>query len=1336
MRSPTPTSSPDAVEPRLLVLGPPTLAVTEPGGTWTDAIGPSKSLALLTYLALSPRRSASRDRLCDLLWSDREIEEGRTQLRQTLWLCRRKAPQVEFATAGDNVTLTTPLDVDALAFTAALQSNELERAVGLYRGDFFDGYAAPGAKQFQDWADLERARYRAMAAGVVETLGRRALAAGRTPASIREARRLREIDPHSESSWRLLLESLAASGDLHAARATAAEFEAWLRMEEREPEASSLAALRIAKREGEKPRADASATLRGEMVGRETPFATLHRAWTGARGRPVTHIHLVSETGVGKTRLITEFAEYLRAHPARALLARANPGDREIAFGFCARLAAAFSQRAGAVGVAPESAAILLALNPAVSSVFNTAASARALDPRNVGLALTDLVAAVADDAPFALLLDDLHWVDDASLAALTLLTTHLEHERFLLVSTARPHYALGGFANAAERITLAPLCADEVEALISSLGSLPDAAWARELPAIVHERSGGNPLIVHDLLRVAVDSGILTRRDGGWECPDPSRLSLVMARTSAMQQRISGLGDLERRLLLPLALAGVPIPLDLLARAVGRNASEIGSDLMALEQRGFARRTSDDWMIAHDAILEALTATASPAERISTHAALGSAFAATHSLDDDRRALHHLIAATAWDPAASLATSLLLSDRRAVIDEGAVRAFVGPDAPVAIVKRIIRAMPMHRRLSIVQRSLVAATLLLIVAGAAWARSTPPLPALTLALAHPDASGRWRGAEVELDRTSWDPSVPLIVGSDQRSWHAVGDLASDHHSPRPGSEQWAVSSVSADSGEGDIYLFGPSGERERLTFAPGQDIPGSFSPDGSRLVLSTTRWSARGYASLAVLELGTGQIRRLTSSEGTDQSSHWSPDGTRIAFSRYTHATDRSELCVIDADGAYERCSAALTERLAGVLGWRDPSTLLVVTDSSGILSLLTWEVLSGEAKLAGPLRSNSWLVDPSGRWILARDEGPDGSPRLSVAPTDAPTLIRQIVTPGWSNRVRASFIARSPIGAQIDSLVVSGAGRVVTSGIPHLLSVRGITRDGRAVEVPHVRWSAQGGSAVIDTLGALVAKGAGEIEVTASAGGWRAARITTRAALPPTPVVTIEDWAGDPWARWRRFGEPEPRIDSSARGEKAFLNSGDGSFLSGAYTRTTAPAGRGLALDVDVSTPITSTQWQVLGVALVNSDSSALATWDHRSGYPAFGGDWGCVQLYPGGERPRDRRTLGPVGDLASVLGEDAARIYDGRSWRLRLQVFPDGRCGIAINGVALLIKAPSGTAFSDSTHAHAVLMGSSVGTRIAVRRATLTVGVPPGVDWDRLVPQGKNWVRRPRRE
>ena len=108
----------------------------------------------------------------------------------------------------------------------------------------------------------------------------------------------------------------------------------------------------------------------------------------------------------------------------------------------------------------------------------------------------------------------------------------------------------------------------------------------------------------------------------------------------------------------------------------------------------------------------------------------------------------------------------------------------------------------------------------------------------------------------------------------------------------------------------EIYVMDADGEnQQRLTNNPGRDISPSWSPDGKRIVFSSTRdghfIGGFGITSeIYVMDADGGNQQRLTENRSYDWSSSWSPNGKRIAF-----ASDRKgdlenyEIYVMDADG-------------------------------------------------------------------------------------------------------------------------------------------------------------------------------------------------------------------------------------------------------------------------------------------------------------------------------------------------------------------------------------------------------------------------------------------------
>jgi Tol biopolymer transport system component len=104
------------------------------------------------------------------------------------------------------------------------------------------------------------------------------------------------------------------------------------------------------------------------------------------------------------------------------------------------------------------------------------------------------------------------------------------------------------------------------------------------------------------------------------------------------------------------------------------------------------------------------------------------------------------------------------------------------------------------------------------------------------------------------------------------------------------------------SGDYEVYTMTADGTGlQRLTNAPGSDGPGTWSPDGSKLLFSSER---DGNSEIYVMNAdGSGQTR-LTNNAAQDNVPSFSPDGTKIAFSSNRDGNLVGEVYVMNADGS------------------------------------------------------------------------------------------------------------------------------------------------------------------------------------------------------------------------------------------------------------------------------------------------------------------------------------------------------------------------------------------------------------------------------------------------
>jgi tetratricopeptide (TPR) repeat protein len=176
--------------------------------------------------------------------------------------------------------------------------------------------------------------------------------------------------------------------------------------------------------------------------------------------------------------------------------------------------------------------------------------------------------------SPLVVLLDDLHWADDASLQLLLHLAPQLESMRFLIVGTYRDVEldVVRPLAKTLEtllrqrlatRINLHRLNESGVEQLLAAAsGSVPPVGLAH----VVFQETEGNPFFVEEVYRHLLDDGKLFDVQGQWltnlqlDALDvPEGVRLVIGR------RLERLGEPARKVLTAAAVVGRRFPLDIL---------------------------------------------------------------------------------------------------------------------------------------------------------------------------------------------------------------------------------------------------------------------------------------------------------------------------------------------------------------------------------------------------------------------------------------------------------------------------------------------------------------------------------------------------------------------------------------------------------------------------------------------------------------------------------------------------------------------------------------------------------------------------------------------------
>jgi hypothetical protein len=573
----------------------------------------------------------------------------------------------------------------------------------------------------------------------------------------------------------------------------------------------------------------------------------------------------------------------------------------------------------------------------------------------------------------------------------------------------------------------------------------------------------------------------------------------------------------------------------------------------------------------------------------------------------------------------------------------------------------------------------------------------------------------------EIRSATWSGARTLDLAlSGRPRWRTSREiLDANTIAPRADGGGWIVSRAMSGLGGIELFEIDLDGSTRQVTSAPGDDDTPETSPDGSRVLFVTGRWDALNHYDLATYDRRTRTVTALTRTDAQERGPTWSHDGSTIAFFRTYFTRRRPELCFAATDGTDVRCRAVSQDSAAPIpVGWGADGRLLVLARQD------TVQMLARLARLDGPLEPLGWVVtgvaqaSPDGRWMLCQCRRmEDQRARWAVFPLDQPHDERRIVLAGDTTQVRLVWGPVEHAAAYVDRLeIATGAGDPML-GLPYRLTLHGFASDDTPTSVLRARWRSLDMSiATIDSDGVLVPRRVGRLTIEASAGAWRLARreLTIR---PRTVTVAFrEDWTAGIVPRWRVFGQPVPRTVADPRLGTALLLDGDGSFVSGVHTAQALPLRDGLAVEAVVSDSFRLMQWREVQVRAVSYADRMLATWDHAdNAFPREPPLAACGMVYPAGEGAWG-------GDSASFFtGTTTRTIAADAGWSrgtpivARIQVLPDGRCGVAIDGRMRWISPP--VAWPDSTYVE--IRGNSYMARALVGRITVWTGVPPGVDW-----------------
>ncbi len=353
------------------------------------------------------------------------------------------------------------------------------------------------------------------------------------------------------------------------------------------------------------------------FIGRGGQLALLQDALDEVRRqRAPRAVTLLGDPGLGKSRLLHEFRERIAAQRAAVWLFVARVDSTAMAqpYGLLRTLVAWRLEIADGDSADVARSKLMDGLGPWLTQPHDPSPAALGQligfdfgdhpdlagfrdDPRLLRDRAVDVLVrwftrlAASDGSPVVLLADDLHWADEASLAALrTLLRT--PDLPLLVVAGARPllierHPEWQDALPDHRVVPLAVLAdtarTDLTHALLARV-SPPSAA----LVALVDRQAEGNPFYIEELVRMLIDDGTIAVAADAWRV-DEARLAATRVPATlvgVLQARLESLAAEEREALLAASVIG-PVFWD---AALDRLRPGSDAQLPWLERRGMVR--------------------------------------------------------------------------------------------------------------------------------------------------------------------------------------------------------------------------------------------------------------------------------------------------------------------------------------------------------------------------------------------------------------------------------------------------------------------------------------------------------------------------------------------------------------------------------------------------------------------------------------------------------------------------------------------------------------------------------------------------------------------------
>jgi adenylate cyclase len=411
--------------------------------------------------------------------------------------------------------------------------------------------------------------------------------------------------------------------------------------------------------------------IRASLVGREQELDQLIKLVNdlvnGGQGR---FVFLTGEAGIGKSRLIGELASRVDLEEAQILRGQSLTYRKSVSYWIFRDVLRSYLDipagasedevkrrldRKASQALGPGASEALPYLQRLMSLGASNPIAAERIKYLDAGvlrqqvfLAVRDLLVAEAYRKPMVLILEDLHWADEASLELLSFVMGSIRQAPMLMLAISRP-FQDGPLKRIAEQgkirlpdrylsLRLNSLSYDQTQYLLDELLSVPEIP--DDYREQILQKSAGVPFYLEEILRNLIDNQVIESKNGQWRFTSEissANLGVPDSLEGLILARFDRLDEFSRHLLQVASVIGKKFDLPLLAHLVKTvDQSKIEASLAAMVKREFlvehSQIPNQAYEFRHGLMSEAIYSTLLRRERARLHGEVGHAIEHIHS--------------------------------------------------------------------------------------------------------------------------------------------------------------------------------------------------------------------------------------------------------------------------------------------------------------------------------------------------------------------------------------------------------------------------------------------------------------------------------------------------------------------------------------------------------------------------------------------------------------------------------------------------------------------------------------------------------------------------------